>query len=187
MRKRVQPAYQPRRRKSVGPPPGPPARFCSASQPQGYGVNITAWQLQVAQTADHKKGQCVDPGGGSCRHPAGVNGLSDPLTCQGLFPAGATLAFASTTGIGRCSPRHWPTKALEGPRMRGEVAGKLDTGTLPWGARAGYAVWAGRAGVASLHGQQIGRCKPQNPQNPTFFVLQVVAQATSLLPEKLRP
>ena len=32
---------------------------------------------------------------------------------------------------------------------------------------------------ASLHGQQIGRCKPQNPQNPTFFVLQVVAQATS--------
>jgi hypothetical protein len=46
-------------------------------------------------------------------------------------------------------------------------------------ARAGYAVWAGRAGVSSLHGQQIGRCKPQNSQNPTAFVFGVVAQVTT--------
>jgi hypothetical protein len=71
-----------------------------------------------------------------------------PLGLQSGLASGGRAAYR---------PDSRPGMAYNGPGrpQDAKVCPRLAVGT-----RAVYAVWAGRAGPASLHGQQIGRSKP---------------------------
>ena len=98
--------------------------------------------------------------------PTIVGSARRPLVCWGRRAGGRTLLPASLVAGGSLLV----AKGIVGSQVRPCRGGKGRLCCL-----------SGRAGVALLYSQQIGRCKPQNPQNPTLSVLQVVAQATSYL------